>query len=115
MSLQSIDRDRRRVRSCGCSSEIRWLGKRTYVVTSRCLTLGPHANLVGKRRRPVIGTVVKGRDNAMRAKIQFLQQIAVIGIAALLAAAPTRLSAQPTSQSAIRVGEHDLGDSPGSP
>src|SRR5947209_5217165 len=62
-----------------------------------------------KRRRPVMGTVVKGRDQAMTTKIQFLQKAAAIGVAALLGAAPARLSAQQTPQSAVRVGEHDLG------
>ena len=32
-----------------------------------------------------------------------------IGVAALLAAAPARLSAQQTPQSAVRIGGHDLG------
>ena len=45
----------------------------------------------------------------MATKIQFLQWVAAIGVAALLAAVPTRLSAQQTPQSAIRVGERDLG------
>src|SRR5437588_392227 len=45
----------------------------------------------------------------MTRKIQFLQRVVVIGAAALLAAAPTRLSAQQTAQSGIRIGEHDLG------
>src|SRR5438270_10686989 len=50
---------------------------------------------------PVMGMVVKGRDDAMATKIQFLQCVAAIGFAALLAAVPTRLSAQQTPQSAI--------------
>ena len=45
----------------------------------------------------------------MTTKIQFLQSVAAIGVAALLAAAPARLSAQQTPQSAIHIGEHDLG------
>ena len=45
----------------------------------------------------------------MTAKIQLLQSVAAIGIAALLAAAPVRLSAQQTPQSVLRVSEHDLG------
>jgi hypothetical protein len=45
----------------------------------------------------------------MTTKIQFLQRVAAIGAAALLAAAPMRLSAQQTTQSGIRIGEHDLG------
>src|SRR5271170_6608925 len=72
---------------------------RQCLMTSGCLSLGRHADFVGKRRRPVIGTVVKGRDHAMTTNIQFLRRIAAIGVAALLAAAPTRLSAQQTPQS----------------
>ncbi len=45
----------------------------------------------------------------MTTKIQFLQRFAAIGVAALLAAAPARLSAQQISQSAVRISEHDLG------
>jgi hypothetical protein len=45
----------------------------------------------------------------MTRKIQFLQSVAVLGMTVLLAAAPARLSAQQTPQSAVRVGEHDLG------
>ncbi|MGA7864932.1 MAG: carboxypeptidase-like regulatory domain-containing protein, partial [Stellaceae bacterium] len=45
----------------------------------------------------------------MTAKIQFLQKVAAIGVAALLAAVPTRLSAQQPQHSAISIGEHDLG------
>ena len=45
----------------------------------------------------------------MTTKIQLLQSVAAIGVAALLAAAPTRLSAQQTPQSAARISEHDLG------
>jgi len=46
----------------------------------------------------------------MTTKIQILQSAAVaIGVAVLLAAAPTPLSAQQTQQAAIRIGEHDLG------
>ena len=45
----------------------------------------------------------------MTTKIQFLQSVVAIGVAALLAAAPARLSAQQTPQSAVRIGGHDLG------
>jgi hypothetical protein len=45
----------------------------------------------------------------MTAKIQFLQSVAAIGIAALLSAGATRLSSQQTPQSAVRISEHDLG------
>ncbi len=45
----------------------------------------------------------------MTTKIKFPQRVAAIGVAALLAAAPTRLSAQQTPQSAVRISEHDLG------
>ena len=45
----------------------------------------------------------------MRAKKQSFWTIAAIGIAALLAAAPARLSAQQKADPAIRIGDNDLG------
>jgi hypothetical protein len=45
----------------------------------------------------------------MRTQTHFLRIACTIGVATLLAAAPTRLGAQQTPQSAIHIGEHDLG------